>query len=313
MKIPLILIAFLATTLVGLKIAQNYRHIVYTQPTGAPILVDGSKTESQNDSNNSRLFRNFTTLKELANTELKKQKDMSYDVYTFSMEWPGTVCDNKTCKKSNDHLDGKTWNMHGLWPTSTHIGKRMGPFSCTNEHFTWNKLSKNLQTEVKTFWDGMFSSDATFLRHEYEKHGTCWDPTQGNLSEMSDEIRAVVSKARGKFPSSSWPSLINEYFTLGYLIHKEHNYYKVLANAGITPSASKSYEAADIEKAFTDEYDVEKMELHCLGNSEGKFVELNEVRLCLDMSYNPTDCPKRKFTTCYQKGWKVKILPHHPF
>merc|ERR1712166_385208 len=52
------------------------------------------------------------------------------------------------------------------------------------------------KSEVVSFWDGMYNSNEGFWSHEWSKHGTCWDPSKGDLSKMPAALQDHIKSSR---------------------------------------------------------------------------------------------------------------------
>ena len=73
---------------------------------------------------------------------------------------------------------------------------------------------------MKAYWVGLYSSQQTFLDHEWTKHGTCYSDSQ------------------------------NDYFTKAVDLHKKYNPITALAAKNIVPSNSRTYSVADVQSAL---------------------------------------------------------------
>jgi len=129
---------------------------------------------------------------------------------------------------------------------------------------------------LKNFWDGMWSTPVSFLKHEWTKHGVCWRPDFGNVSEMREEIQASVNKARTDYVNGG--KLIIDYFHTVYQVQKALDFFKALTDANITPNNDHTYKLADIKKAFQTYFKVKKFDLICK-KKDGQSL-LTEVRIC---------------------------------
>ena len=210
---------------------------------------------------------------------LEKNLEMGqYDHYTFTVEWPGTVCLSQNCNQ--DFVTGTHFNLHGLWPDGT--GGRY-PSYCTNTPLNFYNLPSDLLSLLKEYWSGLYSSEQGFINHEWTKHGTCWNPTYGYLNQMPSAVRSIVSTARSS--GSQNPA---DFLRLVVALSKDaYNVYNILANAGITPSQSTTYSYNSIVNALGNKLGISQFNVACQSGN------LQAVYFCLDKNYQPTDCSSR--------------------
>ncbi|KAF3904203.1 hypothetical protein ABW21_db0201055 [Orbilia brochopaga] len=130
-----------------------------------------------------------------------------------------------------------SWTLHGLWPDncdgtweqfcdksreSTDITAVMNKFGRTD---TLSYMQK--------YWKSNDGKDDTFWQHEWNKHGTCmstFEPKCYTDHKQDQEIADYMDKAVEVF--------------------KTVDTYKILSAAGITPSASKTYELSEMQAAI---------------------------------------------------------------
>lgn len=228
-------------------------------------------------------------------------KGSSYTSYVHAQEWGGSICTENSCSASTSGAATRTtWNIHGLWPD----GGTQNEF-CTNQAFNWGSFSSTLQGQLEQFWSGLYSTESDFLSHEWTKHGTCWNWTLGDLSEMPSTIQAIL---KGTSSSNSQ----SQFFELVLMIHAHYDTYSALSSQGITPSDTKAYMSSDIVAALDKAFGPKNYILQCVSGSPkntGFLIEkaeglgsssllLNQVEICLDLNYKPMACPGGAYNSC---------------
>jgi len=131
-----------------------------------------------------------------------------------------------------------SWTIHGLWPDHCD-----GTFdsSCDLSR-AYTDITGTLQSAGETgllsymqdFWQDINGNDETFWEHEWSKHGTC--------------ISTLNTKCYTNYTPRE--ELIDFLHTAVNLF-KTLPTHQFLANAGITPSSSKTYSASAIQAALT--------------------------------------------------------------
>ncbi|XP_038078907.1 ribonuclease Oy-like [Patiria miniata] len=210
---------------------------------------------------------------------VQNEQTKSWDYLLFVNQWPETFCKYYNASHKHDNKDGQeciippivsTWTIHGTWPTKTGTE---GPTSCNN---TWQfNLSqvKDLVPAMNKTWPGLLTGEEYwyFWSHEWDKHGTC---------------------------AASLPVLYGEhnYFNKTLQLKQQHNIDKILSSSGIIPSSTVKYTRDKIEESVKNATGG-MPDLICFQeNSDSDFKQyLQEIRLCLDKSLKPFDCPKSKF------------------
>lgn len=206
---------------------------------------------------------------------------MNYKWYVYAKEWPETECETKHCNQAN--LEHGVWNQHGLWP-SDYDWKRLE--KCPKEKFNYSLFSDDLKQRVKLFWDGLYAPDAIFLSHEWNAHGTCWNPNQGDTEKMPENVKKIINYARALHRQGK--SIQTAFFEVVYELHRLYKYEAVLAKHDIVPSY-KPYDMNAIKAAFETEFKISKYTMSCKTDKNHHSL-LGEVRICLDLDYQPTDC-----------------------
>lgn len=102
----------------------------------------------------------------------------------------------------------------------------LGPFFCNNTwHFDFAKLAP-IQKELDSKWTNIENGTAedSLWKHEWQKHGTC----AAQLSPLSSELK---------------------YFSKGIEFFDLHDMSGILAQSGIMPTSSKTYNVKEISNA----------------------------------------------------------------
>jgi len=132
-----------------------------------------------------------------------------------------------------------SWTLHGLWPD---LCDGTYPQFC-NYAPTYGSITSIIegagQTELleymRTYWLPDRGSAEHFWEHEWRKHGTCINTlAPGCYGEDYREGDEVV-----------------DFFTRAVEIFKGLDTYKALADAGITPSYDRTYDADEIQAALS--------------------------------------------------------------
>ncbi|OBT69838.1 hypothetical protein VE03_00989 [Pseudogymnoascus sp. 23342-1-I1] len=129
------------------------------------------------------------------------------------------------------------WTIHGLWPDrcdGTYDANCDASREYTNITAILNSFGKtDLLTYMDTNWKDYQGDDETFWEHEWGKHGTCISTLDTTCYDNYKPQAEVV-----------------DYFEKAVELNKGLNSYKILADAGITPSATTTYTLAQIQDAL---------------------------------------------------------------
>ncbi|KAI4722679.1 ribonuclease T2 [Aureobasidium sp. EXF-10727] len=179
-----------------------------------------------------------------------------------------------------------SWTIHGLWPDNCD-----GSYEATCDSsraytdigcILLDKGHGDILSYMETYWKDYQGDDESFWEHEWSKHGTCYstlNPDCYTDYEKEDEL----------------VDFLNTTITL----FKDLPTYEWLADAGITPSSSKTYTNAQITNALQSQFGATPI-LSC---TSGK---LNQVEYVFNVrgsvangqfiAVNPTgtkgNCPK---------------------
>ncbi|KFY97094.1 hypothetical protein V498_02276 [Pseudogymnoascus sp. VKM F-4517 (FW-2822)] len=129
------------------------------------------------------------------------------------------------------------WTIHGLWPDhcdGTYDANCDPSREYSNITAILNSFGKtDLLTYMDTNWKDYQSDDESFWEHEWNKHGTCISTLD---TTCYDDYKPQTEVA--------------DYFEKTVELNKGLNSYKILADAGITPSATATYTLAQIQDAL---------------------------------------------------------------
>ena len=67
--------------------------------------------------------------------------------------------------------------------------------NCENIQWSEKDLSKTNQIDIPKYWNWMYSSEMGFINHELAKHGSCWDPSEADLTKVPKEISNLISSS----------------------------------------------------------------------------------------------------------------------
>ena len=243
------------------------------------------------------MFKNLLIVLSLSSLSLCLK---DYDYYAFASEWPGGVCKFRDC--TEDSTQGDTFNMHGLWPNAD-SGRH--PFYCSSVPTNFNGLPGDLKSQLLHYWSGLYSSQATFLDHEWTKHGTCWRSDYGEVTSMPASVQGLLKEIRTHDQNSA--DFLRFAITL---LKEEYNLFDILGQSGIVPSTTRTYTFAEIKNAIKQTFGkgvVDTFKIKC-NLKKGGIAYLTEIWLCLDKNYQPIDCRFKVGTSCTTTG--IIYAPH---
>uniref|UniRef100_A0A1I7Z1C7 Ribonuclease T(2) n=1 Tax=Steinernema glaseri TaxID=37863 RepID=A0A1I7Z1C7_9BILA len=188
-----------------------------------------------------------------------------FDYYVLTRQYPMAICraDNQahsdSCKIPSDT---DSWTLHGLWPSSS---SRRDIEFCTKDKFDDADI-KPIWKKLLEAWPNLLTGKGvtSFWKHEFEKHGTC------ALSEVKNELG---------------------YFKTSIQLHERFNITKALEDGGIKQSEDTRYALADIRAVAEYRLGKRQLQLHCVHDKDNDWL-LADIRLCLNKSFNPVDCPR---------------------
>ncbi|KAJ5561438.1 hypothetical protein N7535_004095 [Penicillium sp. DV-2018c] len=129
------------------------------------------------------------------------------------------------------------WTIHGLWPD--HCSGGFDQYCDSTREYSNISLilvdagRGDLLDYMNEYWKDFRGDDSNLWQHEWNKHGTCVSTLETRCYTDYLPQQEVV-----------------DYFDKTVEIYKELPSHEFLANAGIIPSQSKTYDLADIEAAL---------------------------------------------------------------
>ncbi|XP_007544737.1 PREDICTED: ribonuclease Oy-like isoform X2 [Poecilia mexicana] len=138
-------------------------------------------------------------------------RNCSWRCMVFTLQWPGGFCQSlykETQCTIPENIS--SWTIHGLWPLHAQ--------SCCT---CWPIFASDLQEveeELKEFWPSLLKTKPYFhfWKEEWLKHGSCAACVEGFNSPL-------------------------KYFQICLKLRHQFDLYKMLADAGITPSCDRLY------------------------------------------------------------------------
>ncbi|KZF24714.1 ribonuclease T2 [Xylona heveae TC161] len=187
-----------------------------------------------------------------------------------------------------------SWTIHGLWPD--HCDGTFDSFCDESRQYT--DISGTLQDfgrqdlldYMNTYWKDAGGDDETFWEHEWGKHGTCISTFDTDCYVNYQSKEELVDFLQ---------DTVNLFKTLPT--------YQWLADAGITPSTSKTYTSAQIQSALESQRDGHPVTLGCSsGALDEVWYHFNVKGSVQTGQFVPSD-PDGSKSTCPSTG--IKYLP----
>lgn len=151
-----------------------------------------------------------------------------------------------------------SWTIHGLWPDNCD-----GTYSANcDDTRAYTNISAILESAgdttlldyMRKYWTTTYSSAETFWQHEWGKHGTC-------ISTLDPDCYTDYR------PTEEVP----DFFQTTVNLFKSLPSYDWLKSAGIEPSTTKTYTAAQIQNALKKHHGGKEVYLGC---ENGKLDEI---------------------------------------
>lgn len=188
-----------------------------------------------------------------------------------------------------------SWTIHGLWPD--HCDGTYDA-TCDSSRAYTNisailKASGNadLLSYMETYWLPNDSTGEEFWEHEFGKHGTC-----------------VSTLAPKCFTNYKATDEVPYYFNTTVSLFKTLPTYKFLADAGITPSSTKTYKLADIQAALSKNHNGESVYIGCTSSAiEQVYYYYNVYGSVANGQFVPASPDNSESGGCPSTG--VKYLP----
>lgn len=130
-----------------------------------------------------------------------------------------------------------SWTIHGLWPD--HCDGGFDRYCDSTRKYSNISLilvdagRKDLLDYMSVYWKDFRGDDNDLYSHEWSKHGTC-------ISTLEPAC----------YPDYIPQQDVVDYFDKTIELFEELHSYKILANAGIVPSHTKTYSLAEIKSAL---------------------------------------------------------------
>jgi len=187
----------------------------------------------------------------------RETKDSSFDFFTLSLQWPGSVCKHLSpCELPKNAKNEFT--IHGLWPDRKNSAYPQKCHSAAGE-FDAAQI-QNLFPLLREFWtDYKPNSEPSFWAHEWNKHGTC----------------ASI------LPNLATPS---QYFKATMNLVQSLKISHVLARHNIVAHATTLYETSQVKEVLKKELGGTP-QISC-----GVDGSINELRLCVSKDLKVFDC-----------------------
>ncbi|KAJ1360511.1 hypothetical protein KIN20_019503 [Parelaphostrongylus tenuis] len=183
------------------------------------------------------------------------------------------VCraDDDTVPDSCEIPEGSPdWSIHGLWPNYKNGSY---PQFCDGVPKKFDdKLIKPIERRLLKAWPNLYPTKPTqsLWKHEWEKHGTCCESHRNLSSELL-------------------------YFNVTMELNNRYAVEAALRRAQILPR-DEPYELKAIHKALMNELtNGTRVQINCLIDKKTRQTLLGDVRMCMDKSFRPVDCPESQF------------------
>ncbi|KAI8939321.1 hypothetical protein NX059_003111 [Plenodomus lindquistii] len=186
-----------------------------------------------------------------------------------------------------------SWTLHGLWPDrcdGTYDANCDSTRVYTNISSIISASSPSLLTYMSTYWKDYQGNDNSFWSHEWSKHGTC-------ISTLNPECYADHIATEE----------VVDYFQKAVDLFKTLPSYEWLADAGITPSTSKTYTTEQIQAAIQAKRPGVSVTLGCKSSALNEIWYHYDVRGALQTGDFVPANPDGTKSTCPASG--IKYLP----
>ena len=207
---------------------------------------------------------------------LKPQNyNTSYSSYSFTSSWAGTICRMKAC----DTYKGghRMFNIMSFVPkTST----KCDPSGKVN----FSRLPSELQNDLLIHWNALNYDQQDEMQNQWLTYGTCWNPRLSNISLLSPKFADFTKDGMEDYKDPS------PYFSTAVEISKIYNLYKVLEDAGVTPSDVQIYSTNDFLKPLQTVFGVQNFGLKCVKDETSGNLMLQSIEMCLDLNYSLISC-----------------------
>ncbi|KGO74875.1 hypothetical protein PITC_043760 [Penicillium italicum] len=205
---------------------------------------------------------------------------------TCCFNYPGgTLLQTQFWDTSPSTGPAHSWTIHGLWPDNCDGTYQA---SCDSAR-AYTNITAILQDQdlghlvdyMNKYWVDIDGDNESFWAHEWGKHGTCIntiDPSCYSDYKAQEEV--------------------GEFFQKTVSLFRSLDTHKALADAGITPSTSKTYTLKAIQKALTAKHGAPVYVGCSDGNLNQAWYYFNVKGNAIDGTYKAVDtlatptCPK---------------------
>lgn len=231
-------------------------------------------------------------------------KKSVYTHYLLALQWPITF---KLAKHSNtrplSQIPKKTWTPHGLWPNAD---KKWIQSCHPRTKLHWDLMSPDFRKYLTENFPTLMNDQKHFMEHEWERHGTCWNPNTVDINKIWDTklfyiMSDIPKDLHGSDDKKKLLVLQKKYLELTVTLSKHFDIYKILKSNKILPRKTKHYQMSMIKTAIYKKLKVKRFQIIC-SQKKSRFL-LSEIRICLDLNMKAVNCKKMKSFSC--KSWKV--------
>ncbi|PKY08401.1 ribonuclease T2-like protein [Aspergillus campestris IBT 28561] len=193
-----------------------------------------------------------------------------------------------------------SWTIHGLWPD--HCNGGFDQFCDSKRRYSNISLilvdagRGDLLDEMREFWKDYKGDDPNLWEHEWNKHGTC-------VSTLETHCYSDY------FPQQE----VVDYFDKTVELFHGLPSYKTLADAGITPSHTKTYTRDEIEDALSQAHGAE-VTVRCRNHNLNELWYYFNVAGSLQTGKFVSSKPDGQTSNCPRTGirYQPKTPAKHP-
>ncbi|MED6275161.1 hypothetical protein CHARACLAT_023710 [Characodon lateralis] len=185
---------------------------------------------------------------------LHQEHNCSWTCMLFTLQWPGGFCQSlykETQCKIPQNIS--SWTIHGLWPLHAQWCCSCWPF--------FHSDVQELKEELTEYWPSLLKTKSSFhfWKEEWTKHGSCAACVEGFNSPL-------------------------RYFQICLKLRHQFDIYKLLEDAGITPSCERLYKVAELQKVLLPHVG-DKHEVQCVQDQKDRQVLFQvKVRLSRNLT-----------------------------
>ncbi|KAM4741990.1 ribonuclease T2-like [Anableps anableps] len=172
---------------------------------------------------------------------LNQEHNCSWRCMVFTLQWPGGFCQSLS-KETQCRIPQNisSWTIHGLWPLHAQW--------CCNCWPIFHSDLQEVEEELTEFWPSLLKTKPRFhfWKEEWIKHGSCAACVEGFNSPL-------------------------KYFQICLKLRHQFDIYKLLEDAGITPSCDRLYKVAELQKVLLPHVG-QKHEIQCVKDQQDRQV-----------------------------------------